>query len=241
MTIPTFVVSLARSSDRRQQMQAVLEQAGIPFEFFDAIDGTTSAAFRYSEKAAPEITFKRKGYHLTPAEVACFASHYALWEKCVDLGEPILILEDNISICSDLKSILTAVMPYIAQCQFIKLTATHPRKYSAKFKLSKTHSIGLYHKGTAGTGGYIITPTAAKSFLENAQQFIEPIDDYVEKTWRHGIKAYHIYPSVLERSPAQSTIGNCRKQKQAVGLCHKLYMESFRVYETLMRKLTSLT
>ena len=37
---------------------------------------------------------------LTKGEVGCFLSHWRLWEKCIELNEPILILEDD-AVCTD--------------------------------------------------------------------------------------------------------------------------------------------
>ena len=31
-----------------------------------------------------------------PGVIGCFYSHYALWRKCIDLGEPIMIFEDDV-------------------------------------------------------------------------------------------------------------------------------------------------
>ena len=32
---------------------------------------------------------------MTPGELGCFASHYLLWEKCLELNEPIVVIEDD--------------------------------------------------------------------------------------------------------------------------------------------------
>ncbi|KDM90652.1 glycosyltransferase family 25 protein [Photobacterium galatheae] len=235
----TYVVSLARSTERREHMQALLSQAGIPFEFFDAVDGTASDQFLHCNKAVPELTFKRKGYHLVPAEIACFASHFALWEKCVELDEPIVILEDNVALLTEnIPTLLAELRQHIEQCGYIKLSAHQPSQYTAVFDIDGKYSLGLYRKGTCGTSAYILSPTAAKQFIQHAQSFIEPVDDYMEKPWRHGVKAYHVFPSVLERSQTKTVIGTTRKQKHPVGLSRKLYIEGFRAYETLMRTLT---
>lgn len=45
-----FVVSLARSLDRRERIEEKLKQQGIEFEFFDAVDGSIDG-FLHSEKA----------------------------------------------------------------------------------------------------------------------------------------------------------------------------------------------
>lgn len=52
--------------------------------------------FFIQKKSRPTITLRRKGYQLKTSEVACFASHYELWVRCVELDEPIVILEDNV-------------------------------------------------------------------------------------------------------------------------------------------------
>lgn len=36
------------------------------------------------------------GRELSDGEKACFASHYRLWQECVKLNEPIMILEDDV-------------------------------------------------------------------------------------------------------------------------------------------------
>ena len=36
-----------------------------------------------------------KGYPLTLSQLGCYASHYSMWEKCVELDYPIIVLEDD--------------------------------------------------------------------------------------------------------------------------------------------------
>ena len=62
-----FVISLKRSTERRAAIVERMTQAGVNFEFFDAVDGQEKG-FLYSDRADPEMTFKRKGYHLQPGE-----------------------------------------------------------------------------------------------------------------------------------------------------------------------------
>lgn len=55
-----FVVSLARSLDRRERIEEKLKQQGIEFEFFDAVDGSIDG-FLHSEKSRPVILSAVKG------------------------------------------------------------------------------------------------------------------------------------------------------------------------------------
>ncbi|NGN99187.1 glycosyltransferase family 25 protein [Grimontia sp. S25] len=234
-----YVLSLARSCDRRERMKLQLDKAGVEFEFFDAIDGSSSERFTHSEKAAPQLTFKRKGYFLRPNEVACFASHYSLWEKCIELDTPILILEDNVDI-DDIVSteVLDEVMNYASKYGYIKLSSTFQSAFTELYKLSCGISVGQFSKKSCGTTAYILSPLAAQKFVKNAKRFIEPVDDYMEKPWRHGVKTYSVHPSLFERANIPSTISSdskSRKHKVQVGLFSKLYRELFRIHESIAR------
>ncbi|CCF80089.1 putative lipopolysaccharide biosynthesis protein [Helicobacter bizzozeronii CCUG 35545] len=33
---------------------------------------------------------------MSMGELGCYASHYSLWQKCIQLHEPIAILEDDV-------------------------------------------------------------------------------------------------------------------------------------------------
>lgn len=89
-----FVINLKRSVDRRVRMENALNKANIPFEFIEAIDSSTPN-FLYSERSNNALTRKRFGYRLVENEIACFSSHHLAWEKCLEVNEPILVLEDN--------------------------------------------------------------------------------------------------------------------------------------------------
>ncbi|ROV58137.1 glycosyltransferase family 25 protein [Vibrio ponticus] len=234
-----FVVSLSRSSERRARMQCQLNQQGINFEFFDAVDAS-QVDFKNSDKAVPEITIKRKGYELRAGELGCFSSHYMLWQECIKLREPILILEDNVDIQPNVKEVIEAIHPLVDRYGYIKLSATQPSKFTPIETIDSRHELGQYAKKSCGTTAYALSPGAAKAFIENASTFIEPVDDYMEKPWRHGVKTYSVSPSLFERANINSTISSDttkRKEKQKLSLLHKVYIEIYRSYESVMKKI----
>jgi hypothetical protein len=71
------------------------EKVGMPYEFFSAVDGTSGSVVapwpRHQILDLVKVTNKT----LTSAEVACMLSHFLLWVKCVELDEPIVILEHD--------------------------------------------------------------------------------------------------------------------------------------------------
>ncbi|BDR19536.1 MULTISPECIES: glycosyltransferase family 25 protein [Vibrio] len=229
-----FVVSLARSLDRRERIEEKLKQQGIRFEFFDAVDGSVGR-FLHSEKSRPTITLRRKGYQLKTSEVACFASHYELWVRCIELDEPIVILEDNVDPVEGLKQVLEHTLPLTSNYDYIKLSATQKCAFIPIVPIDDTHMLGGYSAGTCGTTAYIVTPKAASKFVTHAQEFIEPVDDYMEKPWRHGVQVYSVSPDLFTRAEIASTIGGKRKDKSKMTLANKIYAELFRTYESILK------
>ena len=231
-----FVVSLKRSVERRERIQKHLDTLDISFEFFDAIDGSIEG-FQYSDHARPVTTKKRKGYSLKTSEIACFASHYTMWKKCVSLNEPIVIMEDNVDPIANAKQIIELNVEHIHTYNYIKLSATHKSTFHRILDLTPEFQLGGYKKKTCGTTAYIISPKAAQRFIDNAQEFLEPVDDYMEKPWRHHVQTYSVSPDLFTRADITSTIGSTRKDKSGISPFNKIYIELFRTYESLMKSL----
>ena len=87
-----YVISLDRAVERRSRVESVLSARGIPFEFFSAVNGFEGLPERLQALPDDQHRIRFRSRPLTPEEKGCYASHYLLWEKCVELDEPILIL-----------------------------------------------------------------------------------------------------------------------------------------------------
>lgn len=231
-----FVISLKRSTERRARIQTLLDSAGIEFEFFDAVDGSVEN-FKNLDRQRPEKTKKRLGYALTRNEVACYSSHFSMWEKCVEINESILVLEDNCALTEELPIHLKGFQALANKYKFIKLFAFFKRRMEKNESISKNLDIVSYVKKGSGAQGYILTPDVAKKFITNASEFIEAVDDYMEKPWRHGVKTYYFSPDLVTRANISSTIGSDRKNKQGLTIKNKLTIEIFRLYEQIRYKL----
>jgi len=227
MAIKTFVISLARSIDRRKN---VSNQLSIPFDFINAIDAQEQD-FLYSDRPLPKITKKKFGYTLTQGEVACFASHLYVWKKILELNKPVLVLEDNVEITEYFSEGYKQLELLAQKYDHIKLFAIKKHTPILISKINKRISIVRYRRKSAGTTGYVITPKAAQAFIDNAHHFIEPVDEYMSKSYKHGITEYAFYPDIVIRSDSPSVIGKDRKAKGNLTFLNKLYLELFRFYE----------
>lgn len=236
----TFVINLKRSTDRRARITKVLGDVNVEFEFFDAIEASTPN-FKYSERGAPKQTKLRFGYQLLESELACFASHLCLWEKSVELNETILVLEDSCELTPAFLQFYDSFKEIASEFQFIKLCSLFPKKFTLSKQLTDSNSIVRYKKRTCGTQCYLLTPQAAQQLIKGATVFLEPVDHYIEKSWRHGISVYSFKPNIVERQNIVSTIGSSRKNKKGLLLWQKAIIESFRAYERIRAKIGNFT
>jgi len=236
----TIVISLTRSTERRKQIKKQLDDANIQFEFFDAIDASMPN-FKYSQRRAPKQTKLRFGYQLLESEIACFASHFCVWEKCVELNETILIFEDNCELTPDFIQLYASLKDIASEFQFVKLCSLFPKKFNFSKQISESNNIVHYKRRTCGTQSYLLTPQAAKQLIKGTTIFLEPVDHYIEKSWRHGISVYSFKPNIVERKKIMSTIGSLRKNKNGLHLWQKAFIESFRTYEIIRAKIENIT
>jgi glycosyl transferase family 25 len=217
-----------------------MNKLDIPFTFFDATDAIDKDFINY-EKARPEITKKRKGWKLREAEIACYSSHYEAWKYCIALNEPVAILEDNVDLDDDAKQAISLGLEQVSKYGLVKLSATNKKKFNKIEALDTKFFIGQYESKTCGATAYVLSSDGAANLVKNSELFIEPVDDYMEKPWRHKVKTISIYPPTFHRAKVASTISPSsgrRKQKEPTGVFGKIYIELFRVYESIMKLLT---
>lgn len=93
--IKEFYINLNRCADKNNSMRVKFPNA----ERIEGVDGkleTPESILPYSSDR-----FWRDPYHnrrMTKGEIGCILSHIKAWEKCVELQEPIIVLEDDVEI-----------------------------------------------------------------------------------------------------------------------------------------------
>ena len=143
-------------------------------EIFPGIRKEESLAFFLERGLTFTSTPRHEELFDISAEMGCFASHYLLWEKCVELDEPIMILEDDVEFCAPVlplrfKEIVHLGKPYSQWNAEIMVTMSD--KYQEVYN-PFNHLLGTY--------AYGITPVAARKLIDTAHKIvIRPADLFI--------------------------------------------------------------
>ena len=226
----TLVISLPHCADRRRRVRQQLDGLGIDLEFFDAVDAA-QADFSLADKRNNPLTIRRFGYVLTDAELACYASHYRVWEKCVAENRALLVCEDNVQLHSNFRQVYPRLPQLAERYSFLKLSGITARRYRTVARVERDLSIVQHFGLVCGSSCYLLTPGAAGAFLDCSTSFAQPVDNFMEKSWLHGLPAYSLRPYPVARAEVRSLIGRRKDKKQPLRWDKKARVEFLRVYE----------
>ncbi|SEQ02340.1 glycosyl transferase, family 25 [Solimonas aquatica] len=218
-------------------MRQQLDGLGLDYEFFKATDasrGELAGVSRYDEAQA----LWKLGHPLSPGELGCFASHYRLWQLCASSGEPLVIMEDDISITPEFVQAFAHTGALIAQYHLIRLCGLVQRKRKRIRELGNGHQLIRYLKGPFGTQCYALSPQGARALLAHSQVWIDAVDMVLDAFWTHGLACYAIVPYHIRHdepgvTPA-SLIGNSRFEQRR-SLARRLRRKLTRMGDHLQR------
>ena len=191
-----FVINLERATDRKQDIQKLLDSLNIPFEFIKATDGkffTENEFALYSKKE----TRKLLGYELTPNELACAISHLRIYEKMIQENiEQALILEDDANFDHTLVSVLENLDAFPSDwgiINFSSATYTYPTQH----EVIPGHVVSEFKKPVKFCVGYLLSLDAAKKLIELAYPVRCPADFLTGRAGITYFKTYGIFPRVI--------------------------------------------
>jgi glycosyl transferase family 25 len=200
-----FVISLPDAVKRRERVARQLGELGLAFEFFDAMRGERVLAERYFERCDEEEWLLNTGHPMSLGEVGCFASHRSMWQKCVELGEPLMIMEDDFQLLPGFAGAVEKVAENISDCGFIRLqTETRARKQ--RVAVQGDYTLWRYTKVPHSCMCNSLTPEVARKLVEQTRVIYEPVDVFIKKFWVHGQPIYGLTPyTVTESTLSQQT------------------------------------
>lgn len=181
-----FVIHLSQvpqSLNSATHTHQYLHDSGLDAELFEGTYGWDAVEIFEKENRKPypfdikgePIDARTLALYSRPGVMGCFHSHYRLWKRCIELGEPILIFEDDVMF-------ERGFIP--VHWNEILLLATGKRVYRDPFYQTRLYdpqgepAAGRFKgKNMPGAVGYGITPLAAKKLTARYRMYYMPADN----------------------------------------------------------------
>ncbi|ENP7069627.1 glycosyltransferase family 25 protein [Campylobacter coli] len=238
-----FIINLERSLDRKEYMQRQNQKLfeknpslknKLEFIFFKAVDAKNKEYLEFKQHF-PWWASWVLGRELSDGEKACFASHYKLWQECIKLDKPIIILEDDVEFSDEF---LNNGEEYIeelskSEYEYVRFCYLFDKKF---YPLNENYILSF--EKLAGTQGYVLKPSAANKFISKAKFIYTPVDDYMDMFYKHKVLNIVKKPLLLKHNcKLESEISNIGRTNKKLKIHRKIVREFFRLYRDISRLL----
>jgi len=183
-----FIICLSKipaSLETATNLKNQLEKFNAEVELFEGTYGNDAVKMMEDEhrslhplgiKGEINPTDEKINKMMSPGVKGCFYSHYRLWQKCVELNEPIIIWEDDIVLSR----------PYLSiDWEDVLVLALGHQQKSPRYMHLLTNPEGdprpeIYKQSSMpGCCGYAIKPHAAKKLLKIYKNTFLPADNAI--------------------------------------------------------------
>lgn len=237
-----FIINLERSLDRKEHIQKQIQKLfeknlslknKLEFIFFKAIDAKNKEHLEFKDHF-PWWGSWVLGRELSDGEKACFASHYKLWQECVKLDEPIIILEDDVEFSDEflnngaeyIDELLKSKYEYIRLCYL----------FDKRLYFLSEGGYYLSFEKLAGTQGYVLQVSAAMKFLKYAKNWIYAVDDYMDMFYKHNVLNIVKKPLLLKHDcRIESSISQAGRLFLKAKFYRKIIREIFRLSRNILK------
>ena len=115
-----------------------------------------------------------------PGVIGCFYSHYRLWKKCVELGEPIMIFEDDVKFYRGWVPVSWdgVLILSLGKSSFM----SDPQKTYLENPSGSPRAVHWKNFSMPGASGYAITPNAAQTLVKFYDPYWYPADNAINKS-----------------------------------------------------------
>ena len=203
LPLQVFVISLERSTERREGVKEQLKKTGIDWQFLNAVDGYALPSMppSYQQSKVKRL----QGYELTLGEVGCFLSHIKVWELCLKNNVTTLVFEDDILVDKNIEVVINDLLTIGDRWSLIRLSGIYETDHQI-LQSRSTYDLVKNLGEPCGTAAYIIQPSAAKILLKNSTKIYEPVDHYLEHYSKHGVRCLATKPYPIGLEHTKSTI-----------------------------------
>lgn len=202
MTIPLYVINLARSPERRANVAGQMDALGLDYRFIDAVDGRDMALedFTPAQYNRP-ARLARWGFDLRPGNIAVCLSHEKAMRAALEAGlERVALAEDDLTLDPDLPAVLAAIATLPPAYAFVRLYGIRKRPFHHLRPLSAGRRIGRLLGPTSGAQIQVLNRAGMEKALATLIPVTMPIDVAFDRYWENGLKIYGVDPWPVRES-----------------------------------------
>lgn len=181
-----FVISLSKiptSAKSSQKVLTDLKNFGLDAELFEGTYGNVAVElFKHEGRSLHPFSFKGapvddeyRSRAERPGVMGCFHSHYRLWLKCVNLGQPILIFEDDVIFERGFVPVVWNDVLLLATGKSVHEKEFYQEKLY--YPTGEPQAVKFKGKVMPGAVGYGLTPTGAAKLVNAYQTHYLPADN----------------------------------------------------------------
>lgn len=211
-SVPVYVINLARSTQRWDDVKKSADQFGIELRRVDAVEGKLLKPDELHN--FDDSGFRRRhGKIALPAEIGCYFSHIKVLETIIAAPENrAVIVEDDVRFSSDFLPFILEVSK-LPGWDVIKLVNHRMAGFCLSAKLKDGYSIGRCFHGPLGSAAaYLVTKNGAKKLLAALSLMSLPYDVALERGWAGGYELFVAERPLVELpNVALSTIAGSRE------------------------------
>lgn len=158
---PIAVVSLVEEHARREHIDHLFAQQGLDFDYFNAINKQQVA------DTLKKYNLIIKTDRMSLGEVACYLSHYCLWQQVIEHDMTyLMVFEDDIYFSKNAKFLLNDLDWLPNGFDVVKLETMYDRVMIDKgTHLLSEHRLCRMKSRHMGMAGYIISQAGAKKLV----------------------------------------------------------------------------
>lgn len=197
-----LIINLKQSVDRLTQQQQQFAKLGLEFERLESVTVNDIDETYYRNKLTQGQRVLKQTEH------ACLLSHKKAWQYTLAHQEPILILEDDAILATDLAKILGEIENANLDVDLINLEVHGRKKIVSRNPaviLDKDFSLYALHMDKSGAAAYILYPSGAQKLLGRIDNHLDLADAFIHSC--PNLSCLQIEPAAAVQSDRCSWYG----------------------------------
>jgi glycosyl transferase family 25 len=161
MVSTVLVINLAEATERMAFQRAQLDHLSLPFERIEAISA------KHPMPPMPDGYWESWERPMRLEERACLLSHRLAWQRVIEAGRPLLILEDDALLAATVPAFLTG-LGAMTDIEHLTLETRGRKKLIGPARHDRPALRRLY-QDRSGAAAYLLSPAGAHKLLSRTE------------------------------------------------------------------------